>query len=460
MTSDLAQAAAAPNPEPPNELAQLRALQAQVIKRRVEDESANDVLSLAACVCDAPYAFLMLTDDAIKMSGKASDSMLSATSFAPTTQIGFARSAPVPPQSRGARVENAPDSLQLYAQFGTDSERLAAAQTGQDPEDDWGAGLEPAADLSPATPAGVSLSAAPAAAPPGDVQLELKLSELVLAHFGASFFVADAASDARFDGFDLRVDGVPMRAYASAPLVTAQGTVLGALCVINPVPQAFSDANMNALRMLARQAVSERELRLAILQLKLAAEDGQRYQQQLEESQELLEVANHTLAALNVIDLLTGVHNRRAFDDLYATEHSRARRDSKPLSVVMVEIDGLAAHQEEFGRSSGDTLLKTVAQLLRCNARPYDVLARFDTNRFVLVLPGTPSTYALTAAERWRKAIAAHAWEEGSVSVSMGVASSESAQIDEDLVFAADSALFAAQAKGGNHTVHVNALGR
>ena len=413
--------------EPPNELAQLRILQAPAAGRRVADEALLGTLALASCISAAPKAFLLLTQEAIKALDAASSGAVYA--------LGGGSGS-----GGNVRCDSSED-LCVVSRFD-----IAKPQAEQDDE------------LDGNSPIGVTTPHAPVARTASDPAFDRAMQELAFAHFGASFSVADAKADVRFADFVLVTGPEQMRGYAGVPLVTTQGSVMGMLCVLDTQPRAFSEAQIEGLRALARQAIIERELRIAIARLKNEAVLQQSYQQQLEESQAKLEIALNTLSALNIIDPLTGVHNRRAFDELFATEHARAKRDGKPLSVVMVEIDSLSVHQEEFGRTSGNELLQKIAMLLRSNARPYDVISRYESERFVVVLPGTDAPSSRLAAERWRKAIASYAWEEGIVTVCLGVATSKLGQEAVDLVFAADNALFVAKARASNSVMHVDFL--
>jgi len=171
-------------------------------------------------------------------------------------------------------------------------------------------------------------------------------------------------------------------------------------------------------------------------------------------------------------DELTGVANRRLFDQTLQREWSSARRRGTPLSLLMIDIDAFKAYNDAFGHPRGDVCLAAVAGALQCGMRRAgDLVARYGGEEFVVILPDTDSTGAQQVAEELRLAVSALALPSDPdaggecVSVSIGVATWQSpGEADTaglegaglragDLVFAADRALYAAKRGGRNQVV-------
>ncbi len=132
--------------------------------------------------------------------------------------------------------------------------------------------------------------------------------------------VPDATKDARFVGNDLVTGQLNIRFYFGAPLITPDHHTLGTLCVFDQTPRKLSTEQINALTALSRRVITELELRRYATDLRQAAADRETYLLQLESYKEKLEQANVGLKAASATDALTGLGNRRAFNDRLAEE--------------------------------------------------------------------------------------------------------------------------------------------
>ncbi len=170
-----------------------------------------------------------------------------------------------------------------------------------------------------------------------------------------------------------------------------------------------------------------------------------------------LEALTETLEQLSNQDGLTAVSNRRRFDEVYAKEWLRARRDAMPLSLLMIDIDCFKAYNDTYGHLKGDTCLKVVAEAI-CMAlkRPGDFVARYGGEEFVVVLPCTDASGASAIAGEIRENVRGLRLEHatstaaGVVTVSIGIASVvPRADIDSrELLSASDGALYQAKSNG------------
>ena len=183
----------------------------------------------------------------------------------------------------------------------------------------------------------------------------------------------------------------------------------------------------------------------------------------LRESQKSLADANIELQKLAALDGLTGIANRRRFDDTMRLEWQRGQRDQKPLSLMMCDVDFFKLYNDSFGHLAGDFCLKKVAAVLTEHLkRPADLAARYGGEEFAIILPETDLTGALIVAESCRRHLEQLAIENpqattelSSVTMSVGVAcilpSPDSST--EELIRQADQALYAAKRGGRNRVM-------
>lgn len=182
----------------------------------------------------------------------------------------------------------------------------------------------------------------------------------------------------------------------------------------------------------------------------------------LQELQSQLEESNAALQLLSCLDGLTGIANRRRFDEFMKNEWKRSRREKSEISMILVDVDMFKAYNDHYGHQQGDDTLKLVANTLSSVLnRPADLLARYGGEEFVVVLPDTGLEGAVNMAERFRQKIMGlkqeHSVSEaGIVTISAGVGSCDAGESDsspERLLEKADRALYAAKDKGRNRVV-------
>ncbi len=153
-------------------------------------------------------------------------------------------------------------------------------------------------------------------------------------------------------------------------------------------------------------------------------------------------------------DELTGLFNRRFLAKAFGMELSRAERSSKPLSVLMIDIDHFKAFNDRFGHPEGDTVLRNTGAFLTKHLRSTDVAARYGGEEFIVLLPSTGKREAGKKADNLRKAFAEAGLSgesKAKVTVSVGVASMPDDGLTEhELVGAADAALYVAKRQGRN----------
>lgn len=170
---------------------------------------------------------------------------------------------------------------------------------------------------------------------------------------------------------------------------------------------------------------------------------------------------NENLEKLSSLDGLTGIPNRRLFDDIYEIEWKRAERNGTPLSVIMMDIDYFKLFNDTYGHAEGDKCLQKIASALSSEAkRSMEIVARYGGEEFVAVLPGTDIKGGQFVAENMRSGvedlniphleskIANH------VTISLGLAVSLSLvrgkDTPQDLLHRADNMLYKAKDQGRN----------
>ncbi len=198
---------------------------------------------------------------------------------------------------------------------------------------------------------------------------------------------------------------------------------------------SFNASDLNWLRMLSPYVIAALEK----IELK---EKAQRFQ------------------LMAITDPLTGLLNRRYLEERFNQEIERSKRYQFPLSFVMMDIDSFKSFNDTYGHQAGDDILRETADCIRKSLRNFDVPARYGGEEFIVVLPETDVTSATVLAERLRRAVESHFAEnltQRPVTISVGVSSlSKTLQNRQQVIRAADQALYAAKKRGKNCVVVYN----
>ncbi len=172
-----------------------------------------------------------------------------------------------------------------------------------------------------------------------------------------------------------------------------------------------------------------------------------------------LKNSNEMLKELSNTDPLTLLYNRRYMMTALEREMQRSQRKGSPLSLVMMDIDHFKRINDNFGHQQGDLVLTTIAILAKNALRSYDIGARYGGEEFVLLLPETSHQEAMVVADRIRLQIQQLTYpaplDSTIITISMGVATYPVPEITtiNELIYAADSALYRAKETGRNKVV-------
>lgn len=318
------------------------------------------------------------------------------------------------------------------------------------------------------------------------------------------FIVKDTSQDARFYENSLVTSKPKIRFYAGVPLITANNLALGTLCVMDYVARDLTTAQQQALQTLARQVMTQLELRRNVTALKEAIAQRHRSEEALRESEErycqLVELSPETIAVnsksqledVNAIstkllmrakmaeiaklelekeiaerqrvenqllhialhDQLTGLPNRTLFIDRLKQAFEQAQRqDNYLFAVLFLDLDRFKVINDSLGHLQGDQLLREIAERLKACLRVTDTAARLGGDEFTILLEKLKDTNdALCISNRIQQVLSLPFNLDGQevfTSASIGIAFSEiSYDKPEDLLRDADTAMYHAKSQG------------
>jgi diguanylate cyclase (GGDEF)-like protein len=234
----------------------------------------------------------------------------------------------------------------------------------------------------------------------------------------------------------------PVRGFAAVPAGSARDHMRAALCLADSKPLTLGAADLDALMATGRQ--------LGAVLDKLRPESGSAERRIATDMPEDVKALQHLAST----DPLTGIANRRGGERHIASEISRAKREKRPLSCILVDIDRFKAVNDTFGHQAGDQVLRDISALLRRTVRAYDILVRWGGEEFLLVLPGVTLDAARLLAERLRGAVEAlDTHGVGRITISAGVAEFGDEFDLPSTLRTADQRLYHAKSAGRNRVI-------
>jgi len=252
--------------------------------------------------------------------------------------------------------------------------------------------------------------------------------ETPLSHSFCQHVVANATplviEDARLDpvlGGSPAIVDLHAVAYAGFPIVSPTGHVVGSLCAVDDTPRRWDPAQLEALADIAILVGNEIERRDLVRRLAIDART----------------------------DVLTGMANRRAWEEQLPNALRLADRLGHPLSVVLIDVDNFKAFNDRHGHPAGDAALRAIGQSWARHVRDIDLLARIGGEEFGLVLRGCSTNVALEVVERLRHDMPDR------LTASAGIAGWTSSLSAEQIIADADRALYQAK-RAGRDRAHLS----
>jgi len=245
--------------------------------------------------------------------------------------------------------------------------------------------------------------------------------------------------------------------YEDIPII-----VVTAFDKTDKLDAAFSSGAMDYIAKPVNEVELVARVRSA-LRLKQEIDGRKAREQELIEIKRQLEEANKLLMRIALLDGLTGVANRRHFEEVLNNEWKRALRRNMPLSLLMIDIDFFKLYNDTCGHLAGDECLKKVAKKIKANLkRAGDLAARYGGEEFAVILPDTDARGAAVVAERIRQGIvnlkiihpASHVSKYVTVSLGGAAVIPSPNSSPQQLISVADKALYQAK-QGGRNRVEI-----
>ncbi|GHE19748.1 sensor domain-containing diguanylate cyclase [Halomonas urumqiensis] len=263
-------------------------------------------------------------------------------------------------------------------------------------------------------------------------------------------------------GFRLAHQGSADEAHLELRL--PHGRTLAVLCSAKRIAHGGGWMVLISMMPIARKHRLERELLEARQVNARQLDEKSRLIAELESLRATLEGRSQELELLNqrldrqaTTDHLTGLPNRRYFEEQLTSLLSQlANQDAaSAFTLALLDIDYFKSVNDTHGHGAGDRVLVTLAELIRQTLRGGDVAARIGGEEFVLMMLNTPIDAARVGVERLRLTVECHAWQKTPITLSIGLAAYRSGDTAESLLQRADRALYRAKARGRNRLEHM-----
>lgn len=201
---------------------------------------------------------------------------------------------------------------------------------------------------------------------------------------------------------------------------------------------------------------AKKQLEQAYQEKKEALQKVQALNKEIEQQQQKLIQMNRELLVLSNTDKLTGIANRRLFQQHLDELNQVFQQEQKSFSLLLIDIDFFKKVNDTFGHAVGDLVLQKVAKILTASARPEDHVARYGGEEFVILLPNTDIDTALHIAKQLNQIVEQSDWPEvgGGLTISVGAATYNADSTVDSIIEYADQALYYSKRNGRNRASH------
>jgi len=244
-----------------------------------------------------------------------------------------------------------------------------------------------------------------------------------------AIYIPDVSQEPKYNFFN---DKTKNGSFLVIPLLLRKNHPVGVLSLYRKTTDSFSNNEISLFKTIANEIAKVIDKTLLFRQTK----------------------------ELSITDELTGLYNRRHFNERFESEVQRSRRYNRPMTVLMIDIDYFKNFNDINGHLMGDEILKRVAHTIESNIRKADLVARYGGEEFVVILPEIDKHRALSVAEKLRRTIEKKRFPKQenqphkNLTVSLGLASFPEDSTDaRELIDFADRALFKAKAEGRNRVM-------
>lgn len=204
---------------------------------------------------------------------------------------------------------------------------------------------------------------------------------------------------------------------------------------------------------------TKRKMEEAFIEKEQALAKLEQIYREIEKTQAELMAVNSGLIELSNTDKLTGLKNRRYFQEKLEAQIQLYEQEGDTFSLLIIDIDYFKKVNDTYGHQTGDVVLTKLARILEKSVRPTDIVSRFGGEEFTVLLPRTDGNMAKAIAEQLNHVVEQATWEEtGGLTVSIGAATFKEKDTEASILVNADRALYAAKRNGRNRAFHFDEL--